>query len=123
MKIIKKENAEEFIYADTSKVLEYSIALNEKNLDFCINKISGRYPVKGYTSNLECEELCHILDGEGTIYRLNEEPISFKRDDIIYINIKDIYYWEGDFVVSIVCTPAWSKAQCKAYNDDGTQIN
>ena len=38
MKIIKKENAEEFIYADTSKVLEYSIALNEKNLDFCIKK-------------------------------------------------------------------------------------
>lgn len=53
MKIVKKENAKHFKYADTSSVLEYSIDLNERNLDFCINTITGRYPEKGYCSNLE----------------------------------------------------------------------
>ena len=42
MKIVKKENAKHFKYADTSSVLEYSIDLNEKNMDFCINTITGR---------------------------------------------------------------------------------
>lgn len=55
MKIVKQEQAKKFKYADTSSVLEYSIDLNEKNLDFCINEINGRYPEKGYCSNLECE--------------------------------------------------------------------
>ena len=69
MKIVKKENAKHFKYADTSSVLEYSIDLNERNLDFCINTITGRYPEKGYCSNLACEELCYVLDGTGHIYK------------------------------------------------------
>ena len=66
MKIVKKEEAEKCKYAATSKVLDYSFALNEKNLDFCINTITGRYPEEGYCSNLECEELCYVLEGDGT---------------------------------------------------------
>ena len=77
MKIIKEENAEKFNYADTSSILEYSIALNEKNIDFCINKITGRYPMEGYCSNLEVEELCYILEGKGTIYKRDSKPIDF----------------------------------------------
>lgn len=88
MKIVKKENAKHFKYADTSSVLEYSIDLNEKNMDFCINTITGRYPEKGYCSNLECEELCYVLDGTGHIYKKGEETIEFKAGDIIFLNKK-----------------------------------
>ena len=116
MKIVKKENAKYFKYANTSSVLEYSIELDEKNLDFCINTITGRYPSKGYCSNLECEELCYILDGDGTIYKKDDESINFRSGDIIFINKKDIYYWNGNFKLAIVCTPAWSKEQCKLYD-------
>ncbi len=118
MKIVKEENAEKFNYADTSSVLEYGIALNEKNMDFCTNKISGRYPMEGYCSNLEVEELCYILEGEGTIYKKDSEPIDFKKGDIIFINKKDIYYWNGNFKLAIVCSPAWSKEQCKLYSEE-----
>ena len=117
MKIVKKENAKHFKYADTSSVLEYSIDLNERNLDFCINTITGRYPEKGYCSNLACEELCYVLDGTGHIYKKEEETIEFKAGDIIFLNKKDIYYWEGNFKVAIVCTPAWSKEQWKLYDE------
>jgi len=117
MKIVKEEHAKKIEYANTSSVLEYSIELNEKNLDFCINTINGRYPEKGYASNLECEELCYVLEGEGVIYRKQENSIDFKKGDIIFINKKDIYYWDGNFKIAIVCTPAWSKEQCKIYDN------
>ena len=117
MKIVKKEKAKRFKYSETSSVLEYSIDLNEKNLDFCINTITGRYPEKGYCSNLECEELCYVLEGEGCIYKKGENVIDFKAGDIIFLNKKDIYYWNGNFKVAIVCTPAWSNKQCKLYDE------
>ncbi len=117
MKIVKRENAESFTYASTSSVLDYSMELNEKKLDFCINTIAGRYPGKGYCSNLECEELCYVLEGSGTIYKKEEIAIDFKSGDVIFINKKDIYYWNGNFKVAIVCTPAWSKEQCKLYDE------
>lgn len=115
MKIVKEKDAEKLKYADTSSVLEYSTVLGEKNLDFCINRITGRYPTDGYCSNLEVEELCYVLEGEGTIYKKGGEAMRFGKGDVIFIHKKDIYYWDGDFEIAIVCSPAWSKAQCKLY--------
>ena len=83
----------------------------------CINEINGRYPEKGYCSNLECEELCHILEGNGTIYKRDNELFRFKKGDIIFIHKKDVYYWEGSFKLAIVCTPAWNKEQCKLFDE------
>lgn len=48
MKIVKEEQAKKLKYEDASSVLDYSIDFNEKNMDFCINAINGRYPEKGY---------------------------------------------------------------------------
>ena len=57
MKLIKKEQAEILKNSDTSSLLEYSIALDEKDLDFCVNTITGRYPEKGYCTNEEYKAL------------------------------------------------------------------
>ena len=116
MKIVKNEEADKIINSKTSELLEYSIKLNEKDLDFCINTITGRYPEKGFCSNLECQELCFVLEGEGTFNKKDNEPVQFKKGDIIYIDKKEIYYWNGNFKVSMVCTPAWTKEQCKLYD-------
>ena len=32
------------------------------------------------------EELCYILEGNGTIYKINSEPIDFKKGDIMFIS-------------------------------------
>ena len=90
MKIVKQEEADILKNSDTSSLVEYSIKLNEKNLDFCINTITGRYPEKGYCTNEECQELCYVLEGEGTINR-KDETISFKQGDVIFIEKKDVY--------------------------------
>ena len=44
MKIVKSNEAQMIKNSDTSKLLEYSIGLNDKDIDFCINTINGRYP-------------------------------------------------------------------------------
>ncbi len=117
MKIVTEKQAKTFAYASTSSVLDYSMDLNEKNLDFCINTITGRYPEKGYCSNLECEEICYILDGNGEFHKKDGDSIKFNKGDIIFINKKDIYYWIGNFKIAIVCTPAWSKEQCQLIDE------
>ena len=116
MKIVKKLQAEKFKYADTSSVIDYSQKLNEENMDFCINTIKGRYPEKGFCSNLECDELCYIIEGNGTIFK-RDTSFDFEKDDIIFINKKDVYYWQGDFKVALICSPAWRKEQVKLYDE------
>ena len=115
MKTVRQEEAKVLINSSTSELLEYSIALNEKNMDFCINTIRGRYPEKGYCSNQVCQELCYILEGERSINKENEK-ITFKKGDIIFIDKQEIYYWDGDCKIIMVCNPAWYKEQCKLYD-------
>lgn len=81
-------------------------------MDFCINAITGRYPEKGYCINELCQEMCYILDGSGSINK-KDEIISFKQGDVIFIEKKEIYYWNGICKIIMICTPAWNKKQCK----------
>lgn len=60
-----------------------------------------------------CKELCYILDGTGKISKKNGEVIEFKKDDVILIENEEIYYWEGNCKIIMVCTPAWYKEQCE----------
>lgn len=112
MKIVKKNNAEKFINSDTSGLLEYSVELNDKDIDLCINTINGRYPEKGFCTNEKCKELCYILEGSGTFNKKNE-AIPFEKGDVLLIDKEEIYYWNGDCKIIMVCTPAWYKEQCK----------
>lgn len=115
MKIVPSEKAEVFINSKTSELLEYSIALGEKNMDFCINTISWRYPEKGFCSNQVCQELCYIIDWNWTINK-KDETISFKKGDVVFIDKQEIYYWEGNCKIAMICNPAWYKDQCKLYD-------
>lgn len=112
MKIVSKEEASIFKNSDTSLLLEYSIALGREDLDLCVNTITGRYPEKGFCTNEECNEICYILEGQGSINSRNEIK-TFKQGDVIFINKKDIYYWNGNCKIIMICSPAWYKEQCK----------
>ena len=115
MKIVRQGDAEILKNCDTSSLLEYSIKLNEKNIDFCINTITGRYPQKGYCTNEVCQEICYILEGSGSINKKNG-VINFKQGDVIFIDKKDIYFWHGACKIIMICTPAWYKEQCKLFD-------
>lgn len=112
MKIVQSDRAKIVVNSDTSKLLEYSIGLNDKDVDFCINTISGRYPEKGYCTNEKCKEICYVLEENGTINK-KEEKIQFNQGDVILIDKEEVYYWDGNCKIIMICTPAWYKEQCK----------
>ena len=112
MKIVQSDRAKIVVNSDTSKLSEYSIELNDKDVDFCINTISGRYPEKGYCTNEKCKEICYVLEGNGTINK-KEEKIQFNQGDAILIDKDEVYYWDGNCKIIMICTPAWYKEQCK----------
>ena len=82
MRLVKRENAEVIKNSDTSSLLEYSTQLNDKEIDFAINSVHGRYPETGYCSNKKCKELAYILEGTGKICKRKEE-FSFQEGDYI----------------------------------------
>ncbi len=112
MKIVTKENAEVIRNSDTSHLLEYSIALADKDIDFCINIITGRYPETGFCTNKECKELAYILEGSGSFNKKNE-IINFKTGDVLLIDKGEVYFWNGNCKIIMICTPAWFKEQCE----------
>ena len=116
MKVVKKNEAKNIRNSDTSKLLEYSIGLKDKDIDFCINTISGRYPKIGYCTNEKCKEICYVLEGKGTLNK-EDEMVNFEAGDVILIDKNEIYYWNGDCEIIMICTPAWYKEQCKFLED------
>lgn len=115
MKIVKSNNAKIIKNSNTSQLLEYSMELNDKDIDFCINTINGRYPESGYCTNEKCKEICYILEGSGAICK-KEETVFFEQGDVILIDKEEIYYWNGNCKIIMICTPAWYKEQCKLLN-------
>ena len=112
MKKVQKDQAKNIKNSDTSKILEYSINLNDKDIDFCINTINGRYPERGFCTNRKCKEICYIIEGKGSINK-KDEKISFEQGDVILIDKEEIYYWDGNCKIIMICTPAWYKEQCE----------
>ena len=112
MKIVKCNDAQPITNSKTSKLLKYAVALKDKDIDLCINTICGRYPEKGYCTNEKCKELCYILEGQGT-FNKKDERIDFEQGDVILIDKEEIYFWNGNCKIIMICTPAWYKQQCK----------
>lgn len=117
MKIVKRENAKIIKNSDTSWLLEYSIDLADKDIDFAINHISGRYLESGFCTNQECKELVYVLDGFGTLNK-NNCSISFSKGDVLLIDKKEIYFWEGKCQVIMICIPTWYREQCKLFKEE-----
>lgn len=111
MKIVKLENAETGQNSDVCKTIEYSF--QDKDIDLGIATITGRFPNSGYALNLVSKELVYVLEGSGTIHFENKE-INYSKGDAILILPNEKYYYETEHsVLTLSCTPAWSKEQHK----------
>ena len=111
MKLIKLDEAKKGANSNECKTLEYSF--DDKDIDLGIATITGRYPEKGYCVNKISKELIYVLDGSGKLY-FDGEYIEFKKGDSILIEPNEKYYWDVSYcIVSMSCTPAWTKEQHK----------
>lgn len=112
--IYKKFKDVEMFNNPTHTAYEYNI--EDKDINFCIATIQGRVPVKGRFVNLECKELIHVLNGNGTLVVENKR-IELEVDDVVLIDKGERYYWEGNMRVSCPCSPAWFPEQHKIIED------
>lgn len=114
MKLVKFKDAVEFSNSDKCKGLEYP--LNDKDINFSMATITGRYPEKGYCTNEECKELIYVINGSGTLNK-KDEAIEFEKGDVILIDKKEKYFWDGNCTIIMPCTPAWNPEQHKLFDN------
>ncbi len=111
MKIVKLHDSKNGQNSEICKTIEYSF--QDKDIDLGIATITGRFPSTGYALNEISKELVYVLEGKGTIYFENKK-IDYSKGDAILILPHEKYYYETNYsLVSLSCTPAWSKEQHK----------
>lgn len=110
MKLVKLEQAQEFSNSDKCKGLEYP--LEDKDINFSIATIQGRYPDSSYCMNEACKELIYVIEGNGSLNK-KDEKIEFKKGDAILIEKGEAYFWDAHCTIAMPCTPAWYPEQHK----------
>lgn len=112
MQFVKSSEAVSFSNSSKCRGIEYP--LQDKEINFSIAKITGRYPEHGFCVNEECKELIYVMEGSGNLYiKDSSEVISFEQGDVILIDRKEIYFWDADCTIMMPCTPAWYEGQHK----------
>jgi len=110
MKIVRKNQTKIFKNSDVCTAIEYP--LDDKDINGAVIKLNGRYPDNGRVVNLECKEIAYIIKGSGKV-TIEDKEIEFKEEDLILIEAKEKYFWEGNFTIFAPCIPAWYQEQHK----------
>lgn len=110
MKVIHKNQTEKFKNSDSCTAIEYP--LEDKDIDGAVVELVGRYPEKGRVVNLKCKELSYIVSGSGKIVVEGHETV-VQEGDLVLINPKERYFWDGNIVMFISCNPVWQIDQHK----------
>jgi mannose-6-phosphate isomerase-like protein (cupin superfamily) len=88
----------------------YEYPMKDKIINGAIAEISGRYPEKGHALNRACNELVYVLNGNGNAFVRNKE-VKLKTGDMILIEKKEKFYWDGKMTLFMSCVPSWSPKQ------------
>jgi mannose-6-phosphate isomerase-like protein (cupin superfamily) len=110
MKIIRKCEAQVFRANDACLIYEYPMGYEDIN--GAVAKIAGRYPSAGSTVNEVCRELGYVIEGAGKVV-INGRQLPIQEGDLVAIDPGEKFYWEGDMVLFLPCTPAWDPKQHK----------
>ena len=102
--IYKSFKDTELFEGPTNKTYEYNI--EDKDINYCIVDIDGRFPKEKWAINHKCKEMAHVLSGSGILVVEGKE-YQLKQDDVVLIDINEKYYWEGKMRLGLPCTPAW----------------
>lgn len=108
MKILHKSQTKTLKNGKTCTAIEYP--LGDKDINGAIIELNGRYPERGNVVNLKCKELAYIIKGSGRLTVENKKT-EIKEGDLVLISSGEKYFWEGDLVMFVPCTPAWYPEQ------------
>jgi len=110
MKIVRKNQTKEFKNSAVCTGVEFP--LEDKDINFSIIKVNGRYPDKNKVVNLKCKELAYIIRGSGKLF-VGSTETNLNEGDLVFIEPGEAYYWEGNMEMFVPCTPAWYPEQHK----------
>ncbi len=106
--IYKSFKDTEIFEGETNKTYEYNI--KDKDINYCIVEINGRFPAHGFAVNKVCKEMAHILEGDGILW-VDGKVYELKKDDVVLVMPNEKYYWNGKMKLGIPCSPAWYPEQ------------
>ena len=108
MKLVRKARRKAFKVGANCIVYEYRMA--DKDINGALAKLYGRHPVKGYVVNKKCKELVYVIKGKGKIV-FEDKEVKLAEGDVALIGAGEKYYWNGNMLIFIPCTPAWYPKQ------------
>lgn len=114
MKIIRKNDSEEFRNGEACTVSEYH--LGDPDINGAVIKLSGRYPESGRAVNLECKELAYVIEGSGRLVVEGIEQM-LHEGDLVLIEAGEKYFWDGTMTMFVPCVPAWTPEQHRMVED------
>ena len=110
MKVVRDNQRIEYQNNNVCKAFEYPMA--DKDISGAVIELTGRYPDKNYTINLEVKGMAYVVKGSGKLVVNGKEEI-ISEGDLIIIEAKEKFYWEGNMTLFMPCTPAWTSDQHK----------
>ena len=90
----------------------YEASFEDAPMNGALITVSGRYPDTGYVMNEVCSELAFVVRGSGKVCTATE-TIEFGLHDTVLLQPGEKFYWQGDFDIYTVCTPAFYPEQHK----------
>lgn len=111
MKLVKRDEVNEYKNSDKCLALEYP--LGDKDLNIAVIKLTGRYPEQGMVVNDVCKEVVYVEEGDCRLVFSDKEveEVELKAGDIVLLEPGEKYYWEGNATLVVPCTPAWYPEQ------------
>lgn len=110
MKVVHKNQTREFKNGDVCIATEYP--LGDKDINGAVVTLRGRYPDTGRVVNEKCKELAYIVRGSGKLVVEGQE-VELQEGDLVLIEPGERYYWDGQMMMFVPCTPAWYPEQHK----------
>lgn len=93
-----------------SHVTIHEYETHDKEISGGVAVIKGRYPESGFVINQVCKELVYVLEGAGTLITTDKET-AFTKGDVLLIDYKEKFAWNGDMVLLMATTPTFDPAQ------------
>jgi mannose-6-phosphate isomerase-like protein (cupin superfamily) len=110
MKVLRKDQVERHKNSEVCVATEYP--LGDEDINGAVIELTGRYPDKGRVVNEKCKELVYVIEGSGKLVVEGKE-IELNKGDMVLIEPKERYYFDGNLTMFVPCTPAWYPEQHK----------
>ncbi len=110
MKIVRKHQA--ILHKNTETCYVYEYPTNDLDINGAVAHINGRYPEYGFAVNEKCKEMAYVISGSGNVV-INNQETELSTGDVLVISAGEAFYWYGELVLFLPCTPAWYPEQHK----------